>query len=189
MSAVSARCARALPAISANIEVVSIVDRFLEHSRIYYFLNGGDEQVYLASADWMTRNLDHRVELMFPLEGAAHKAQVLHALRSMFRDNVKARQLGADGVYRRVTPQSGDAPFRVQQVLLEEAQRRAAQARERAGVPSSRRTRCRWRECLAERRPGYLTSALWILSPILTSPECRVARRGHHHIRAVREPP
>ena len=123
-----------LPTISANIEVVSIVDRFLEHSRIYYFLNGGDEQVYLASADMMTRNLDRRVELMFPLDGEAHKAQVLHALRSMFRDNVKARQLGADGVYRRVTPQSGDAPFRVQQVLLEEAQRRAAQARERAGV-------------------------------------------------------
>ena len=54
--------------MSENIEVVSIVDRFLEHSRIYYFLNGGDEEVYLASADWMTRNLDKRVELMFPVE-------------------------------------------------------------------------------------------------------------------------
>ena len=123
-----------LPTISANIEVVSIVDRFLEHSRIYYVLNGGDEQVYLSSADLMTRNLDRRVELMFPVEAEAHKAVVLHALRSMFRDNVKARQLGADGVYRRVTPAAGEAPFRVQQVLLEEAQRRAAQARERAGV-------------------------------------------------------
>ena len=59
-----------VPGVSDNIEVVSIVDRFLEHSRIYYFLNGGDEEVYLASADWMTRNLDKRVELMFPIEDA-----------------------------------------------------------------------------------------------------------------------
>ena len=59
-----------VPGVSENIEVVSIVDRFLEHSRVYYFLNGGDEEVYLASADWMTRNLDKRVELMFPVEDA-----------------------------------------------------------------------------------------------------------------------
>ena len=65
--------------LSANIEVVSIVDRFLEHSRIYYFLNGGDEEVYLASADWMTRNLDKRVELMFPVE--ARRAQGAGAQR------------------------------------------------------------------------------------------------------------
>ena len=56
--------------VSDNIDVISIVDRFLEHARIYYFLNGGDEQVYLASADWMTRNLDKRIELMFPIEDA-----------------------------------------------------------------------------------------------------------------------
>ena len=55
-----------VPDVSANIEVVSIVDRYLEHARIYYFSNGGEEEVYLASADWMTRNLDKRVELMFP---------------------------------------------------------------------------------------------------------------------------
>ena len=57
-----------VPGVSDNIEVVSIVDRFLEHSRIYYFLNGGDDEVYLSSADWMTRNLDKRVELMFPVD-------------------------------------------------------------------------------------------------------------------------
>ena len=57
-----------VPGVSDNIEVVSIVDRFLEHARVYYFLNGGDEEVYLASADWMTRNLDKRIELMFPVE-------------------------------------------------------------------------------------------------------------------------
>jgi polyphosphate kinase len=77
--------------VSANIEVVSIVDRFLEHSRIYHFLNGGDDEVYLASADWMTRNLDRRIELMFPIENAELKATVVLALQAMFRDTVKAR--------------------------------------------------------------------------------------------------
>ena len=120
--------------ISERIDVVSVVDRFLEHSRIYYFLNAGDDQIYLASADMMTRNLDKRIELMFPIEQSAHKATVLHALRSMFRDNVKAKRLHADGVYRPVVAAEGEAPFRVQQVLLEEAQRKAAQARDRAGL-------------------------------------------------------
>jgi polyphosphate kinase len=123
-----------LPGVSDNIEVISIVDRFLEHSRIYCFLNGGDEQVFLASADMMTRNLDKRIELMFPIEHASHKAIVMHALRSMFRDNVKARRLHADGVYRRVVAVEGEPVCRVQQSLLEEAQRRAAQARDRAGL-------------------------------------------------------
>jgi polyphosphate kinase len=123
-----------IPDVSSTIEVVSIVDRFLEHSRVYYFLNGGDEQVYLASADWMTRNLDKRIELMFPIEDAAHKASVLHSLRSMFRDTVKARSLGADGVYRRAANAPNEAPCRAQQSLQEDARRRAAQARERAGV-------------------------------------------------------
>ncbi len=66
-----------LPGLSEQIEVVSIVDRFLEHSRIFYFLNGGDEEVYLSSADWMTRNLDRRIELMFPVESVENRARVL----------------------------------------------------------------------------------------------------------------
>jgi polyphosphate kinase len=123
-----------MPKVSETIEVVSIVDRFLEHSRIYYFLNGGDEQVYLSSADWMTRNLDSRIELMFPVEHPAHKASVIHTLRSMFRDNVKARALGADGVYTRVAGPTTDPICRVQQSLQEEALRRASQAAERGGV-------------------------------------------------------
>ena len=123
-----------VPGVSDNIEVVSIVDRFLEHSRIYYFLNGGDEEVYLASADWMTRNLDKRVELMFPVEQPEHKARVIDALRAMFRDTVKARWLGADGVYRRRPLAPGETPFRVQQHLQEEARRLASLARDRAGV-------------------------------------------------------
>ena len=123
-----------LPTLSANIEVVSIVDRYLEHSRTYYFLNGGEEEVYLASADWMTRNLDKRIELMFPVESAEHKAKVLYTLRAMFRDNVKSRWLGADGEYRRRPLAPGEAPFRVQAHLQEEARRLAALARDRAGV-------------------------------------------------------
>jgi polyphosphate kinase len=127
----------AVPGVSETIEVISIVDRFLEHSRVYYFANGGDEQVYLASADWMSRNLDRRVELMFPVESPEHKATVIYALRAMFRDNVKARCLRADGVYERKRPVAGEPPFRVQQHLQDEVQRRHALARERAGVTFS----------------------------------------------------
>ena len=120
--------------LSRHIEVVSIVDRFLEHSRIYYFLSGGDEQVFLSSADWMTRNLDKRIELMFPVEAPAHKATVIGALRAMFRDNVKARCLQPDGRYVRRTPAPDEEPFRAQQFLQDEARRRASLMRHRAGV-------------------------------------------------------
>jgi polyphosphate kinase len=90
--------------------------------------------VYLASADWMTRNLDRRVELMFPVEDPGHKAKVLQALRAMFRDTVRARWLGRDGTYRRRSPADGDPPYRVQQALQEDALRSAMLARERLGV-------------------------------------------------------
>jgi polyphosphate kinase len=121
-----------VPGISDRIEVVSIVDRFLEHSRIYYFHNGGEEEVYLGSADWMTRNLDKRVELVFPVEEEAHKEKALYALRAMFRDSTKARWLESDGVYRRRQPLAGEAPFRVQEHLLSEAHRAAASALSRS---------------------------------------------------------
>ena len=123
-----------VPGLSENIEVVSVVDRFLEHSRIYYFLNGGAEEVYLSSADWMTRNLDRRVESMFPVEASQHRERVIHALRVMFRDTVKGRWLRSDGVYERRQVDPGDAPFRAQQHLQQEAQRTASLARGRAGV-------------------------------------------------------
>jgi polyphosphate kinase len=119
---------------SDSIEVVSVVDRFLEHSRIYWFLNGGDEEVYLASADWMTRNFDRRIELMFPVERAEHRARTLHALRAMFRDNLKAWRLKSDGTYEQRHPADGEPPYRVQQALQSDARRNAARARESAGV-------------------------------------------------------
>ncbi len=100
--------------VSDNIEVVSIVDRFLEHSRVYYFRNAGDEEVYLASADWMPRNLDRRIELLFPVEPADCRSKVLSALDALLRDNVKARVLQADGTYRRRRPAKGEDPLRAQ---------------------------------------------------------------------------
>ena len=120
--------------MSERIEVVSIVDRFLEHSRVYWFLNGGEEEVYLASADWMTRNFDKRIELMFPVVRPEHKAKVLFALRAVFKDNCHAYQLAADGSYTRRTPAKGEPMFRVQHVLQDEAQRTSALAKDAAGI-------------------------------------------------------
>ncbi len=117
---------------SDGIEVVSIVDRFLEHSRIFQFRNGGDEEVYLSSADWMPRNLDRRVELLFPLLAPEGRQKALLALDAAFADNVKARRLQADGSYKRRRPPRGEEPYRSQIELHREAKR--AIERARAGV-------------------------------------------------------
>jgi polyphosphate kinase len=85
----------------------------------------------------MSRNLDKRVELMFPVDDPGHKGIVLYALRAMFRDNVKARCLRADGTYERKERVPGEQPFRVQQHLQDEARRRTALARDRKGVTFS----------------------------------------------------
>jgi polyphosphate kinase len=114
--------------LSDTIEVVSIVDRFLEHSRVYYFRNGGDEEVYLSTADWMPRNLDRRIELLFPVAPECRK-KVLEVLDYMFLDNVKARRLTADGTYRRKRPGRGEEPFRAQMRLYEQTRRAAERAR------------------------------------------------------------
>jgi polyphosphate kinase len=91
--------------LSENIQVTSIVGRFLEHSRIYYFLNGGQEQVFLGSADLMPRNIDRRVEVLFPVE-EPHLIRHLRdeVLETYLRDNVKARRMNPDGSYYRVQP-------------------------------------------------------------------------------------
>jgi len=87
--------------VSENIEVVSIVDRFLEHGRILYFRNGGDEEVYLSSADWMPRNLDRRVELLFPVESGPLKKRLIDALEIFLNDTAKGRWLKPTGQYAR----------------------------------------------------------------------------------------
>jgi polyphosphate kinase len=121
--------------VSETIEVVSIVDRYLEHARIVHFHNGGDNEVYLSSADWMPRNLDRRIELMFPIEPADCRAKVLALLDAMFVDNVKSRVLQSDGSYRRRRLAKGEEPNRAQLLLYREAQR--AIERQRAGTPLS----------------------------------------------------
>jgi polyphosphate kinase len=118
---------------SETVEVVSVVDRFLEHARIFYFRNGGDEEIYLSSADWMPRNLDRRIELLFPVESQECRAKVLAALDAMFQDVVKARRLQADGSYKRRRSR-GEEPFRAQIELYREAKRALDRARAASGV-------------------------------------------------------
>ncbi|MBS5284519.1 MAG: RNA degradosome polyphosphate kinase [Clostridiales bacterium] len=90
-----------VPGLSENISVRSIVGNFLEHSRIFYFYNDGSPEVYMGSADWMPRNLDRRVEIMFPVENESLKAQVIHILELQLEDNVKAHILQPDGTYEK----------------------------------------------------------------------------------------
>ncbi len=106
--------------LSENIEVVSVVDMFLEHSRLFYFFNGGEEEVYLSSADWMPRNLDRRLELMFPVEDRKNKKELLQLLSLYFKDNNKAWTLSPDGEYQK--KEAGpDKKFRVQEYLCQKA--------------------------------------------------------------------
>ena len=96
-------CLRAgVPGMSSNITVRSITGRFLEHSRIFYFYNEGYEDVYLASADWMPRNLDRRVELMFPVEDPDCRRRVMEVLEVELNDTIRAHFLSADGTYHKL---------------------------------------------------------------------------------------
>jgi polyphosphate kinase len=109
-----------VPGISENITVTSIVGRFLEHPRIYYFRNGGDEEILLGSADLMPRNLDNRVETLFPVEDP----RLRNALRDQIlmihlRDNVQARRLLPDGSYERVRPKEGEPELNSQLWMLQ----------------------------------------------------------------------
>ncbi|HIU64364.1 MAG TPA: RNA degradosome polyphosphate kinase, partial [Candidatus Avacidaminococcus intestinavium] len=111
-----------LEGVSENITVRSIIGRQLEHSRIFYFAGGGDEQVYLSSADWMARNLNDRVELFFPVERAKHITRIKAILETALKDNVGAHILQANGVYRRVSAH-GNAPLSSQQAFYERAKK------------------------------------------------------------------
>lgn len=91
-----------IPGVSENITVRSIVGNFLEHSRIFYFHNGGDTEIYMGSADWMPRNLDRRVEIIFPVIEEELKKKAYHILEVELMDNVKAHILGADGEYDKI---------------------------------------------------------------------------------------
>ncbi len=118
-----------VPGVSENITVTSIVDRFLEHARIYSFLHGGEKRVYISSADWMQRNLDRRVELLVPVDDKRCKDRLLDILDVHLRDTVKARQLLPDGTYERVKPAGRRKRLRSQDALYREACEGVAQAR------------------------------------------------------------
>jgi polyphosphate kinase len=95
--------------------VYSIVGRYLEHSRIYYFENNGEPEIYLSSADWMGRNLNRRVESLFPVNDKDCFNQVLAVLGCNLKDNVKSRKQNSDGTYKRV--ESGKIEFNCQDEL------------------------------------------------------------------------
>jgi len=115
-----------LPGVSETIRVTSIVDKYLEHSRIFYFENGGNPEVFLASADWMPRNFWRRIETLFPIEDASLQARIVgDILQPILHDTAKVRELLPDGAYRRRTPADGEAPLR-SQVALQNLAREAA---------------------------------------------------------------
>jgi polyphosphate kinase len=128
-----------LPGISENIRVTSIVDRFLEHSRIFVFSPDDEAKIYLSSADWMPRNFYRRVEVMFPVEAPELKRRILTEVLPIYqRDNVKARVLRPDGYYFRPDP-NGQPLHRSQAELL--AIRPGTESGEpRANLPGSMAT-------------------------------------------------
>ncbi len=116
-----------VPGISEHIRVISVVGRLLEHSRVYAFRRGGEQLVYIASADLMPRNLDHRVELAVPIEVPELRAELLDVLDRAFHDNQNAWELGSDGAWRRLHPGPGEEPRSMQLELIEIHARRTAE--------------------------------------------------------------
>jgi len=112
-----------VPGMSENIRVISIVDRYLEHSRIFFFNHAGDQRLYISSADWMGRNVDRRVELFIPVEDEEARSRLAFILQTYFKDNVNAWELQADGTYVRLLP-NGNKAFSAQRRLHSEARDR-----------------------------------------------------------------
>ena len=117
------------PKFSKNIEVISVIDRFLEHARIFHFHQGGDAKVYISSADWMTRNLEKRVELLIPIEESALKRRLIRILDAFFQDNTQASRILPEGTSQRITKAKGAKAFRAQGYFYQQA-RKTAKARE-----------------------------------------------------------
>ena len=121
-----------IPKLSENIRVISIVGRFLEHSRIYYFENAGQPELFLSSADWMPRNFLRRVEVAFPIENPALRDEIVNGVLPKFlHDRVKARELQPDGSYRRLKPE-GTEPREQAQLQFRERSRRQAKKQSRS---------------------------------------------------------
>ncbi|MEM8548268.1 MAG: RNA degradosome polyphosphate kinase, partial [Pseudomonadota bacterium] len=107
-----------IPGLSENIRVRSIIGRFLEHTRVFSFTNGGDQAIILGSADWMDRNFFRRVEVCFPVRSPALRARINQDLKLYLDDNQQAWEMESDGSYARVTQADGAAPLSAQAVLL-----------------------------------------------------------------------
>jgi polyphosphate kinase len=106
-----------IPGLSENIRVRSVVGRFLEHSRVFWFANGGDDEVFIGSADWMSRNLKHRIEVVAPVTEPDAKRYLRDVLLDAYwSDNTKARELTPDGTYRPI--QNGAEPFNSQNYFM-----------------------------------------------------------------------
>jgi len=117
------------PKFSKNIEVISVIDRFLEHARLFYFHQGGSADVFISSADWMTRNLEKRVELMIPIEEPALKRRLVKILDAYFQDNCQSSKLLPDGSSQKVVRAKGQKSFRAQDHFYQQA-KKAAKAHE-----------------------------------------------------------
>jgi polyphosphate kinase len=109
----------AIKGVSDNIRVISVVGRYLEHSRIFYFKNNGREEIYLGSADLMQRNLDSRVEVVFPVETPEHVQHLReNVLAAYFRDNTRSHIMRSDGKYTRLKPRDKEEKFDIQEWLM-----------------------------------------------------------------------
>ena len=109
--------------VSENIQVTSIVGTYLEHARIFYFYNNGAEDIYMGSADWMPRNLDRRVEIIFPVEDDLLKAKVKHILDVQLSDTLKAYEMTDESTYVRIKPPRGKKPVGAQDTFCREAKK------------------------------------------------------------------
>ena len=126
-----------IPGLSENIEVISIIDRFLEHARIFHFRHGGDDQVLISSADMMPRNLDRRIELLIPILDDECRRKAINILKTCMKDNSKARVIRADGGFN-APKMSADTGFRSQQEFqrqAKETEKNASEAMRRMFVP------------------------------------------------------
>lgn len=125
-----------VPGVSENIEVRAIIDRYLEHGRIFHFSNAGKDEVYIGSADWMPRNFHRRVELMLPIDDPGLRARLIEILGVSFADNVKSWSLEPNGTYARVQPKPGAPLVRSQQRFVEQTRDKVKTADQAARAPS-----------------------------------------------------
>lgn len=121
-----------VPGLSENVRVRSIVGRYLEHTRLFYFHNGGDHEYFLGSADWMPRNFDRRIELLFPIYDTECRQMVDKIMRLQLADNVKAHIMQRDGTYRRLRPAKGEPTVDSQELSHEMVREQETQSKKRS---------------------------------------------------------